>query len=470
MMSRLSRGAHIVGRITVPAACFGTGYACSWSQGREETVPQLVVCAAATSWAGFTQGLRLLRQSLPLGAQWPRDRLAEVEAVELHVLLGISAESAARGLDSAPLRRVVLRRLCQHAEAHPRGPAVAALGAGPGRASRVDAAEGPPAAVAGLPVATLAELATQLDTATAALAKVAAPRGEVEVLLPLTAALQAIVTAGGNSWHEELGPVGVLHVARAALLASAWLAAALRPAADLAAFSQPSQAHLSEEDKWAVVHGLSSVWQALGQPGAAAQVRSARGSRRGSEAAELHRDAEARLAALTAPGASAAAVQLARRPAEDFLPAKLRARIAAAMAGAPKVPAPPEPAAAVVEQQERAAAAVPAGHSGPLRKVGQVLEYSAWAVIIGAVIVALSEDGIGCLRFHAVPSPWRDSFRSLMQQQAVQVEELLAKYDPPAEPGSMSDSIMLGPWGAQSTYIQAPRAAAAPPTTLELEH
>jgi len=94
---------------------------------------------------------------------------------------------------------------------------------------------------------------------------------------------------------------------------------------------------------------------------------------------------------------------------------------------------------------------------GALSRLNRMLEYSAWAIIVSCTVVALSEDGFGYFRFRVLPGALRDSLRSLMQQQAVQVEELMAKYDPPPENSNMSDSIVLGPWGASSSYIQVPQ-------------
>lgn len=452
MISSLARSARLLRQVTAPAACFGTGYALCWTQGREETVPQLLVCAAAASWAGLTQGLRLLGQSLPEGAEWPRKKLQQVESAELRSLVDVVARAAEQGLDSAPLRRLALRRLCQRAEADPRGLAV--LGLVPSDE------QGKPSAGA------LTSLAARVDEAATALAASGAKgvqsAGEPELLLSLTAAMRAIIASGGASWHEDLGTPGVLHLAHAALLASSWLAAAVRPAAaaSAAASVSPTQgpgaqavaaARLTEEDEQAVVQGLIAVWQALGQPHAAAQLRSVPRSRRTPEVLELHRDLEARFAALEAPVLPTSALQLGSRPMQDFLPNKLRARVAAVMRGAVPTSAPSSAATAV------GVASDAAGEGGMLRKAGKVLEYSAWAVLVGALVVASSEDGFGYFRFHAVPGRWRESLRSVMQQQAVQVEELFAKYDPTPESGNLSDSITLGPWGAQSTYIQAPQ-------------
>jgi len=90
-------------------------------------------------------------------------------------------------------------------------------------------------------------------------------------------------------------------------------------------------------------------------------------------------------------------------------------------------------------------------------QVGRILEGVAWAALIGVAVAAASEDGFGLLRFHAVPEAWRSAVHSLLQQRAVRVEELLAKYDPPPEPnGLLSDAITLGPWEAQAGFIQAP--------------
>mmetsp|Transcript_114212 Transcript_114212/g.317939 ORF Transcript_114212/g.317939 Transcript_114212/m.317939 type:complete len:328 (-) Transcript_114212:18-1001(-) len=327
MISSLARGARLVRQASVPATVFGAGYACCWAQGREETVPQLLVCTAAASWAGLTQGLRLLRQSLPEGAAWPRERLAKVETVELRALINMVAQCAERGLDSVPLRRIALRRVCQRAEADTRGVAVLGL------VSLDDGNSGT--------VSTLAALAKQVDEAATALAAKGRVQGagEHDLLLPLAGALQAIVVAGGTSWQEELGTAGVLRVAHAAMLASGWLATSLRPAvpavstAAVPAGPLEVSLRLSEEDEQAAVQSLSAVWQALGQPRVAGQLRSLPRNQRSPEAVRLHRELDECYAALEAPLLPSSALQLGGRPSQDFLPPKLRTRIVGIMRG-----------------------------------------------------------------------------------------------------------------------------------------
>merc|ERR1712190_712842 len=86
---------------------------------------------------------------------------------------------------------------------------------------------------------------------------------------------------------------------------------------------------------------------------------------------------------------------------------------------------------------------------GGQHSVSKALEYSAWAV-------AVSKDGFGYLHFHAIPAGWRSDLHSLWQKNAVNVEELLKKYDPLPEPGSSPEQIMLGPFGVQANDAQIP--------------
>jgi hypothetical protein len=120
-------------------------------------------------------------------------------------------------------------------------------------------------------------------------------------------------------------------------------------------------------------------------------------------------------------------------------------------------PVPPQASEAAELASARASREGPTQSVGALSRLNRMLEYSAWAIIVSCTVVALSEDGFGYFRFRVLPGALRDSLRSLMQQQAVQVEELMAKYDPPPENSNMSDSIVLGPWGASSSYIQVPQ-------------
>jgi len=270
-------------------------------------------------------------------------------------------------------------------------------------------------------------------------------------LLPLAGALHTIVEHGGTSWHKELDCIGVLHIARATAIASSWLAVSQRSASSQSTSTAAAPA-LSAEEEMEVVSDLSAVWQALGQPGAHAFIRSV--PRRSPEAAVLHADLEKRFAALQAtpqpPPASAS------RPAKDFIPQKLRGSMMVVMRSSLVSSASVAPAA-----PPAAATETPATPPGLRRKLGRILEYVAWGVLMGGAIVAISADGVGIFKFHVVPEQWRAPLQALIQQRAVRVEELLAKYDPPENPPT-ADHDTVGSWDAQPAYIQPNFHGAAP--------
>jgi len=253
-------------------------------------------------------------------------------------------------------------------------------------------------------------------------------------------ALQAVIASGGAAWHEELGTEGLLHLACVTALASSWLAEASR---------SDSPAGLASDDQEAAAQSLTAVWQALAQPRAAALLRGPErtagswlSGRSSLEAAALRRDLEASLSQLEAP-ASAQQLRVAARPAQDFLPPKLRSSMTAATRKCS--PALAKPVATATAAPTAEANEANASGGSLLQTAGQALEYAAWAAIIGAAIVVASEDGLGWLRVHGLPVPWRAAWRSALLERSVHVEELLAKYDPLPE----SNSIMLGPRGAQ---------------------
>jgi len=425
------------------AACFGSGYTCCWAQKREENVPQLAAYVGAASWAGLTQGLRLAGQSLPeVTPHWPRQMLAKVEALELSTLLHIVKTCAARGHDSALLRSVALRRLCQHIKMDPDGPALAALMADVQQDAEARR--------------NLQSVVEHLDETAVALANAA--RGHIasdlDVLLPFVSAIQAIVTIEDKSLHEVLEPDGMLRLLRVSVLASAWLASlSQQPAESL----QPS-AVSSQEDQQIAAHGIKVVWHELGQPGAAERTRAVLHNKRGLQTPAIQRDVTARLAALQEQPCQ-------QRPLQECLPKDIRNQMMAVTARNAKAaqmqvkaaPVPPQVSGAAEPASSKAPLEGPTQSMGVFSRLNRMLEYSAWGIIISCAVVALSEDGFGYFRFRVLPGPLRDSLRSLMQQQAVQVEELMAKYDPPPENCNMSDSIMLGSWGASSSYIQPPR-------------
>lgn len=474
-MSSLSRGITLLRRAAAPAATFGVGYTVCWVRHREESASQLAVVAAAGAWSGLARGARRLGTCLPADS-WPREHLAKVEGQELRLLINGLARCDERGLASSWLARLVLRRLCEEAQADAAGPAVRGLGA-----------EG---TVGGLP-----ELAAGLDTLAAALQ----PGEGLELLPALSGSLRALVTAGGPTWHEALTPDGVLHVARAGLVASVWFAGFLRSRQGLAA--PAAAAAISDEDERLIAESLQAVWEALGRLTGSARVGTRHG--RSDEAAALLRDVQARHASLQAAPPPPPAGSM--RPAEDALPAALRHSIATALAGggaawtaalrgpwggaargsapaaaaaAPKasVAAPPAAAPALAAEppsiaaapcddgtaaaaaEDRTAAAsieVPAVKARTTRaKVDAALGLGAWAALLYIGLAVASDDGLGLLRFHALPEKLRDPVKTLLLQRAVQVEELLAKYEP--ETKDLQDAIVLGPASLHDSYIQMP--------------
>lgn len=444
-MAALRQGA----RLLKPAACFGTGYLYCWTQGREETAPQLLACSGMASWAGLARGLRHLRHALPEGAEWPREKLAKAESLELRVMAQAANSCESQDLSSTLLRRVLLRRLCNYAMEEGRNSlgvqglvSVPETVEGEGEANASSASRG----------SGLSELVAFLDASTLAVASGGAGP-EQELLQPVASALSAVVGEGDSAWHKELDPVGVLHVTQTALVASAWLAESLRTSsaarrqADASGVSATMGLSAEEHDE--IAKELTTVWQALSQAGAAPAARSAaKGFRSRPEAAQLLRDVNARFATLQATPP----LPPKSTPAQDDLPSQLAGRLRAAMSGAASAPKKEKKAIApsVVEVEV-------VKPSGVLSKTGKLLEYAAWVVIIGGVAVVVSADGLGLASFHVVPEDLRPSWQAFLQQKAIRVEELCANHDPSPESGSglpSGEAITLGPWGVQSTYIQ----------------
>lgn len=430
------RTVRLAKRLTVPAASFGTGYAYCWAQGREETAPQIIASGVTASWTGLMRGVRQLGRLIPDGGDRLREVLAQVEATELQLLRRTTGPLIENGLDSKLLRCVILRQLCLCAQEDISGSAVQGL---------VEGADGSVASSG------LAELAAFIDVSAAHVAgtasadELAAGGGGAAhgLLQPLAAALHCIVEHGGSSWHKELDCLGVLHVARATAIASSWLAVSQRSASSGAASASTSL--LSSEEEMEIVSDLTAVWQALAQPGAYDFIRSSSRARRSPEAAALHADLEQWYVALQAapqpPPASAS------RPAKEYVPQKLRGCMMNVMRSSAV------PLATAAAATPSATATPIAASQGLWWKLGRLLEYAAWGVLMGGAIVAISADGVGIFRFHVVPDTWRAPLQAIIQQRAVRVEELLAKYDPP-ENLPPSDLDTVGPWNAQPTYIQ----------------
>jgi len=442
MMASLLRSARLVRRATLPAAAFGAGYGACWMQGRKETPPQWLACIAARSYSGVARAARPLGRALPDQAASQKKWLAQVESRELRVLADLVGACEERGLDSAPLRRFVLRRFCEHAEADPCGAAIARLSGDLGQES----AEAEATTTAPPPGGGLPQLIAELDRSVVALAAQGEP--DAGMLPLLAAALHGIVVGGGQAWQRELGADGTHHLARAAVIATSWLAASMRrrKACEEGAVAgadgvSPHGGYLSSEDEDLAEQHLSTVWKELCSLPAGARV--GQGWRRcEAETAETYRDLAARYAKLLTP--PPARPLWASRPLQDFLPSGLRRHMAATMrrgtATAPVEELPQQPSGSSKSAESAVASAPSEGRYVLTRAV----EIGSWAALLYGLAVALSADGFGCAPFHAVPTPLREPLRAAWQQQTVQVESLLAKHD--MEGCQNGPSVVLGPW------------------------
>mmetsp|Transcript_74552 Transcript_74552/g.207156 ORF Transcript_74552/g.207156 Transcript_74552/m.207156 type:complete len:491 (-) Transcript_74552:61-1533(-) len=488
MFSPLRRGVQVIRRVALPSASFGVGYACHWAWARDETAPQLLACASAKSWTWLVTGTRRVRAALPEGAEWPQERLGRLVSSELLVLANFVSWCAEQGFDSVWLRQMVLHRLCEVVEVDLRHPAVLGLAPPQGSPSACDVSGG--AAASARDVSDSVILAGgSNDSATCRchpgeLATRRGPVGELALLvddlvsalevapervaLPSLAALLCSLVGGssgadgiagadsgassfsasssasgsqdvGAGWAEELGPEGIVYISHSAAVAVLLLAEARRRVA-MSQVEAPPAFDTAEDDLSIAEERLSRVWEALSQHAAASSAESRQCS---VEAETRLADLNSRLEGLAAPPDSLPAG--ATCPAQNFLSQAMQLHIAAAWAGGRR----PSTCNGDAER--------PTDGRRSLSGVGKVVEIAAWLTIAASTLVAVSADGLAILNFHAVPEEWRPAWQSMVQRQAVKVEELLAKHDPSAgkQDASMSNSIMLGPWGAQSDYIQS---------------
>jgi len=447
MFSSLARGANLARRGVAPATYFGTGVACHWAWGREETVPQLMACSTAASWSLVAGCARCARNSLPEEAEWPREQLAKVESAELRFLAKVLVDGCAdKGLDSAWLRSLALRRICQVAEMNPRGLAISGLvpplvedpesTSGSSNDARPTSSSSGLAELANLINNTAAALDATSTSSTSAAQRAAA-------LMPLSTALKAILESQGDrSSAQELGSEGCLSIANAASLAAQWLAeerrrvalaAAAMPKNDVADTKSSSstawKTPVDAEDEEFVVERLCAVYEALAQPPFAALLRSGRSLEAKQRRVELDETVKGLSAVPSQPPSET------RWPAKEFLPEKLCSLMAAATQGG----------------RFRSSRAPVASHTttkAPSGRITMVIEAGAWLAVIGTVVVAVSQDGFKLLGFHAIPEQYRPAFHHFILEPAVKVEELIAKYQPGGH--ANEEGITLGPCGAQS--------------------
>eukprot|EP00928_Gymnodinium_smaydae_P060499 TRINITY_DN4417_c0_g1_i1.p1 TRINITY_DN4417_c0_g1~~TRINITY_DN4417_c0_g1_i1.p1 ORF type:complete len:554 (-),score=135.72 TRINITY_DN4417_c0_g1_i1:68-1729(-) len=543
MLGSLSRGARVARSCVAPGSLFGAGYACHWAGSQEETVPQLAACGAASTWIGASSCIRRLNAALPEDADWPREKLSKAESAELRALNSLVSTCSAKGLDSAWLRLIVLRRLVQ---ADPEGLAVRGLVPTGGDGSdAVDvsatASEAPhaasgSAAASGQGITELANLVA--ENASALNASPGSWRGDRQALPEVAHGLRALLEgspssgdAGGGSASssssggsgttaaeraEALGREGVASAALAASLAVRWLAAErrrtalaaatgegetpplppMRLAASAAAAAAASgdQAEQDVADVLEVVAAdLVAVWRALARPPAAAHLqRSGVASALKASLSVLPppRPLEERWPAKDhLPSALVAAVSAASRAGSGFgglapllglglkstaaaAPASRSGRDAAASASSAAASATSASASASSAPSSSSAAEASAAPSDKRSTLTGCIEVAVWLAVAAGAVALASEDGLGLLRFHAVPEKWRPMLKSLVHERAMMVEDLLAKYEGEradaagvlGTPENMSDStIMVGPWDAKTNYIEAPAAVAEPP-------
>ncbi|CAJ1400079.1 unnamed protein product [Effrenium voratum] len=310
-VEELAEGQRVLFKIYAPELALAKGQQTSSWYG----APQLLVqecCDPSGSAAKFFQ-------RPPSGP--------EVESVELQWLAAFVDHCKAKGLDSPILQQLLLSVLCEHAEADPHGPAVQGL---------LDES-------ARLPQ----ELASRICEAAKGSESSESP-APCFLLPRLSGALVTLTALDSHELAQDLGPDGLLDVAKSATVASSWTATLET--------SRPGiRQELCEQEKDQVIQNLSAVWKALGKASATGVLR---------------------------PSWERRLLRSKLEELKDRLPKPMRASVRDALVswgGATK------------------------SSSG----VGRLLEYISWGALGFLLLAISSEDGVGILRFHVVPDAWQ---------------------------------------------------------------
>jgi hypothetical protein len=377
--------------------------------------------------------LRSIATELPEDS-WPQQKITNIERSELRLLMEAMKSCEERGMDCTELRHLALKHICF------------AVTQKPGAISELSAiSEGLEGG--------MVELLGFLDRTVVALADegFANLSTDSESLTALAAVLRSVVDVKG--WHETLDPETTIKVARTACVATQWSALwGQRSSIEDSAVGRivgMAPLDFAMEDQQNVVTGLVAVWRALAQDGPAKVLKSRTAS---SEAGDLRKDLQARYKTI---GKQPEPPSFCKAP---VLPAALKQPLAMALGSSAPVarPAPAKKITVEVIQQKPDEAAASGGW------LITAIDTLRWTFIAAIAVGAVSQDGLGLLNFHVLPTPLKDLLCDIMRAQVAKVDMQLARTSPPKylDELPVTQSITLGPntrqelWGCDSTYIQ----------------
>lgn len=431
MLRLAARG---IKRSAGPATFFGCGYCYHVTQSRSETAPQLAALSVAGAMSHVFHSLRSVAPELPEDS-WPREKIKDVERLELQLLMEAVHKCEQKGLDCTELRHLALEHVCLTVAQTPGAmaelPVIQALDGG------------------------MSELLGFVDRMVTALAAegFADLSDDSKTLTALTAVLRNVVES--PSWHESLAPETILKVARTACIATQWCALWGQRATVDGRIVGMAPLDFPVEEQQTVVSGLQTIWKALSE-GAPAEVLRSRPT--STEASELQKELQTRYRAIERPPQPPAILFAA-----PVLLAALKQPLAEALCHRSHA-APPCCSVKKAEAKIEGSAvkkSSDAKASGGL--ISSTVNALRWTFLAAIAVGALSQDGFGLLNFHVLPTPVKDLLWDVMRAQVAKVDMQLSRAAPPKylDELPVNDCITLGPntkqellWGCDSTYIK----------------
>jgi len=368
------------------------------------------------------QGAQRLEASVPDFASAVKSPLVRLQAADLTKAMQWISCCTERELNSPALQQALLLHICEQVAADVRGPAVEALAA-----TGAAASEGQ----TGLAVliSSLDSAVCELDRARSGLLSPLSEHRERTVLVRLASCLQVLVESI-DCWEEELGPTGILHLTRATLIASTWLAVDRLLATSDGWQQSLSGSCLSIEEAETAARALEKAWQGVAKSKAREIVRRVPWTKWTAECSDLQKDIRTRSQTLKRSNPPPAAFS---RPLEASLPRFLRSRLPSAGKPTEEGADPSKPKVSSQADTE---------------KLPDTVSDTRWRISLstvlgGATLVALGlgQDGFGLLPI-GLPAAVKESAHTTFQQQAILVEELLARDE--GSPPPAWEPIVLG--------------------------
>jgi hypothetical protein len=397
------------------------------------------VLSVAGALSHVCQSLRSVAPELPEDS-WPLEKIKDVERSELQLLIEAVSKCEEKGLICTELRHLALKHICLTITKTPG--AISDM-------SEVQALEGG-----------VTELLGFLDHMVTGLAAegFADIHGDTETLAVLTRVLRNTVET--KSWHESLDAATIIKFARTTCIATQWCVSS-RHRADVESLGLGRRVAIlplkfPPQEQLNVIAGLLTVLKALSEVGPAKVLKSRPAT---PEATELLKDLQNRYRALEKPQEPPAILGAA-----PVLPAELKQPLSVVL-GYSAPPVSPTPAKKKVEKvkQVESSPAKQQPDSASSGWLSSTFNALRWTFLAAVAVGALSQDGLGILNFHILPTPLKDLLWDVMRAQVAKVDMQLSRTAPPKYLDELpaTECITLGPisrqeqlWGCDSTYIQ----------------